>query len=353
MTTAPGDLIRSNQKIGAIVLVSLIVLILAALQAGLLRRVVNPVSTLRVVMPDAGFSGLVPGAAVEVMGTRAGEVRRIVIDPQQTLHAEVEIRDDMRPFVRRDSRAIIRKQFGVAGPSYLEITRGSGPPLDWRYAVIDAEPDRAPTDNVGQMIDDLRARVIPLIDDTARTVKSLATLAESLAAPEGELRRTLASISAISERLDRGEGVIGRVLSDEELAQDLEAAIKAARDGAGELRSIMAELEKTSRDVSAVSAAVRKEADSIPAMIQNANAALASLRTALRDLGRTTPELPGIARNLNAASANLPSLLAQTEQATAEIELLVRQLRGHWLFGGDDSDTVDQPGRLPPREIRP
>lgn len=352
MTTAPRDLIRSNQKIGAVVLVSLVVVIGAALQAGLLRRVFNPVSTLRVVMPDEGFSGLVPGAEVEVMGTRAGEVRRIVIDPQQTLHAEVEISDDMRPFLRRDSKAIIRKQFGVAGPSYLEITRGSGPPLDWRFAVIDAEPDRAPTDNVGQLIDDLRARVFPLIDDTARTVKSLATLTESLAAPDGELRRMLASVSAISERLDRGEGVIGRVLSDETLAEDLEAAITAVRDGAGQLRAIVTELEKTARDVSTVSAAVREEADSIPAMIRNADAALAALRTALRDLGRTTPELPGIARNLNAASANLPSLLAQTEQATAEIELLVRQLRDHWLFGGG-GETPSAPGRLPPAEVRP
>ena len=72
----------------------------------------------------------------------------------------------MIPFVRRDSRAVIRKRFGVAGDSYLEISRGLSEPLDWEYAVIDASADRAPTDTIGDVLDEVRTKIFPVIDDT-------------------------------------------------------------------------------------------------------------------------------------------------------------------------------------------
>ena len=55
----------------------------------------------------------------------------------------------MAVFVRSDSKATIRKTFGIAGDAYIEITRGFGQPLDWEYAVIEAVSDRKPTDTVG------------------------------------------------------------------------------------------------------------------------------------------------------------------------------------------------------------
>ncbi|MFO1158984.1 MAG: hypothetical protein U1E60_09105 [Reyranellaceae bacterium] len=63
----------------------------------------------------------------------------------------------MRPFIRR-SVVSIRRQFGMAGAAFIDISRGTGPELDWSYAVIAASSDRAPTGTLGQMIDELRAR---------------------------------------------------------------------------------------------------------------------------------------------------------------------------------------------------
>jgi hypothetical protein len=116
----------------------------------------------KVMLPDEGLFGLTEGAQVDILGTKAGEVRRIVLDPNQHMHAEISVSKAMLAFVRRDSRAIIRKQFGVAGASYLELTRGSGEPLDWEYAVLTATADRTPTDTVSELLAEIRSKVIPI-----------------------------------------------------------------------------------------------------------------------------------------------------------------------------------------------
>ena len=108
--------------------------------------------------PTKACRALAPGAEVQVLGTRAGEIRRIVIDPNQRMHAVARVEDQMRPFIRRDSKVSIRRQFGVAGAAFIDISRGTGPELDWSYAVIAATTDRAATDTLGQMVDECAPR---------------------------------------------------------------------------------------------------------------------------------------------------------------------------------------------------
>ena len=114
--------------------------------AGLLKEWFQTSLTLRIVLPEDGMSGLSQGSEVQILGTRAGEIRRIVIDPSQHMHAEARIELQMRPFIRRDLQIVIRRQFGIAGNAYVDISRGRGPELDWVYAVLTAGTDRAPTD---------------------------------------------------------------------------------------------------------------------------------------------------------------------------------------------------------------
>jgi phospholipid/cholesterol/gamma-HCH transport system substrate-binding protein len=129
---------------------------------------------------------------------------------------------DMLGFVRRDSQAIIRKQFGVAGASYLELTRGRGEPLDWEYAVLTAPAERAPTDTVSALIAEIQSKVAPLLDDAQVALHTLTTLAVGLQDPNGTLQRLLADLHAMTGRLQRGEGAVGRLLNNETSARDLE-----------------------------------------------------------------------------------------------------------------------------------
>src|SRR5215468_7041800 len=151
-----------DEAVGAVVLVCVGLFVAVLINAGLLKDWFQPSFTLRILLPDEGVSGLAPGAEVQVLGTRAGEVRRIVIDPNQRMHAVARVEDQMRPFIRRDSVVSIRRQFGVAGAAFIDISRGRGPELDWNYAVIAATTDRAPTDTIGERIDELRGKIFPI-----------------------------------------------------------------------------------------------------------------------------------------------------------------------------------------------
>ena len=175
-----------DEIVGAVVLACVGAFVAVLINAGLLKDWFQPSFTLRILLPDEGVSGLAPGAEVQVLGTRAGEVRRIVIDPSQRMHAIARVEDQMRPFIRRDSQVSIRRQFGVAGAAYIDISRGTGPELDWSYAVIAASSERMATDTIGQILDEVRAKIMPVMDDVQRAVQAFTALANRAVDPAGQ-----------------------------------------------------------------------------------------------------------------------------------------------------------------------
>ena len=338
--------------LGAFVLVALGLFVLGLLQSKAVQEWLNPSRILRLVLPDEGLFGLSRGSRIQILGTPAGEVTRIVIDPEQKIHAEVRIDPSLSAFVRRDSKAIIRKTFGVAGDSYVEITRGRGEPMDWDYAVLVAEADRAPTESIGELLQDVRDRVLPILTQTERTVTALAGLTERLANPEGDLQRVLGDAAKLTARIERGEGSVGRLLASDATAREIEALLANANATMQALKPILDELRTTAAHVAELSGSVNAQAKDMPQAGEKLQAILVSLESILRDLSRTTPRLPDITRDVGTATASVPVLLGATQQTLAELDALLRQLRGHWLLGGSGESEPAQ-SRLPVREVRP
>jgi phospholipid/cholesterol/gamma-HCH transport system substrate-binding protein len=310
----------ASRRVGALILIALGIFVVAVVEAGVVRDFFKSTLSLRVILPDSGLAGLSAGAKVEILGTDAGQVQEIVIDPKQRFHAVVEIEQSMKPFLRRDSKVFIRKQFGIAGAAYLEITRGQGEPLDWEYAVLTAEADQAPTENVGAILKEVRAKVFPILDELHRTVGAAGDLVGELQSPEGRLQRILTDLNTVTTRLAKGEGSVGRLLVDDGLARDLETIGAQSRN--------------------------------LPEMITSAKMALASVRRVMAEVDRTTPELAALVQETSSASIGLPTLLTQSQQTLAELERLLVQLQGVWLLGGTDGGAPE-PSRLSPLEARP
>lgn len=326
-----------NEVVGGLVLLALLMLIGSILQAGVLREWFNPPLSLRVLLPPDGVSGLSAGAEVEILGTRAGEVRRIVIDPNQQMHAQVALDPNMRTFVRRDSQAFIRKRFGVAGAAYLEVTRGEKEGLDWGFAVISAVTERAPTESVGQMIDEVRTKVFPIIEDTHRAIRTVASIVEKINDPGGDIQAMVRDVRELTRRVEQGEGAVGRLLNNDTLVRELEVTVQETNERLRQARTLLADLEATTR-------LLRTRADRT----------LTNVQAITGDLAKTTPQLPAIAKNVEATTANLPQLLIQTQQTTLELEKLLSQLRGHWLLGGGGgSGGAPDATRQPAREVQP
>jgi len=324
-----------NQAVGAVVLICAALFVGALVNAGLLKEWFRTSLTLRIVLPEAGVSGLAQGAEVQIMGTRAGEIRRIVIDPSQRMHAEARIDTQMQPFIRRDSQVVIRRQFGIAGSAFLDISRGTGPELDWAFAVLSASTDRAPTDSIGQVIDEVRARVLPILDELQKVIANANTLVD----PAGPLRQTMQSAATMAQRIERGEGSIGKLLADDKMVSDVQSALAAAQSAMAHANNLMAELEKTSKDAR------------LPSILQRTDGILASLQVVARNLAAASPKFGQVTSSVASTTESIPALLLQTETTARELELLLGQLRRSWLLGGTAAPPAGR--RAPAGEVRP
>jgi phospholipid/cholesterol/gamma-HCH transport system substrate-binding protein len=312
---------NTDEWIGLLVLICVGIFVAGVLQAGLLSDWFRPTADLRVMLPESGSQGLAVGADIEVLGTHVGSIRRIVVDPSQRMYAQGELEEQATGYIRRDSKAVVKKRFGVAGAAYLDITRGSGTALDWHYAVIDAVTERDPTENIGAMIDQVKEKIFPILDDAGRAMKALANTADGIA---------------------QGKGNVGRLMKDEDIANQLEAAL-------GNLKTATGQLNATLADVQSVAATASKP-NGVPALLHRADDALASVQAATRDLAKASPRLPNITRNAETSTGDLPALLTQSQQTAAELEKLLTQLRNTWPLSGS---ATAEPRRLPPGEVRP
>jgi phospholipid/cholesterol/gamma-HCH transport system substrate-binding protein len=319
----------TDEWVGALVIAAVAVLLIAALQAGVLRDWFTPTSQLRLVLPAAGVAGLEVGADVEILGTRAGRVERIVLEPNQQMYAMIEIDEQARPFIRRDSTAVIRRRFGVAGAAFVDIARGTGAEMDWTYAVIEATTERAPTDSVSALIDEARQKVFPILDNAARMTQGLAE---------------------IVDRINRGEGNVGRLLVDQGMMNQAEAAVTSAREAMNVINALVAELQSSVANVNALTQGLAAP-DGVPQTLAQANASLAALEKILGDIGAASQRAPAIAKNVEGSTANLPALLTQLQVTIQQLDQLVVQMRGSWLLGG--GAQAQQPRQFSPSQVLP
>jgi phospholipid/cholesterol/gamma-HCH transport system substrate-binding protein len=328
---------HTDEWVGLLVLAAFGVLLAAILQAGVLRDWFRPTEELRLILPESGVAGLVAGADVEVLGTKAGTVERIVIDPRQQMNAIIRLDEQAKTFVRRDSTAVIRRRFGVAGAAFVDISRGSGPELDWSYAVIVATTERAPTDSISALIDEVREKVFPILDNTGRATHALAE---------------------IVERVNRGEGNLGELLVDDKMMREVDRTVANAGEVVNSLNVLMVELQGVAGDVRGLTGKLNAE-DGVPSVVAKSRAALDRADTVLADLHgvmgslqETMKRTPAIAKNLESSTANLPALLSQMQVTLAKLDELMTQLRGSWLLGGN-SAPIQQPKQFSPSQVLP
>jgi phospholipid/cholesterol/gamma-HCH transport system substrate-binding protein len=336
----------TNETVGLFVLITLLIFIAGLIYSGQVRKWFNPGETLKVVLPDEGLFGLTEGSTVEILGTKAGEVRDIVINPDQKIYANVRIDSDMAVFVRSDSKATIRKTFGIAGDAYLEITRGKGEPLDWEYAVLTVKSDRKTSDTLAELIEELRAKILPVVDDAHKAILMLTAIAQDLQDPDKGVQQLLTNLNSIADRIDRGEGAIGRLLTEDSLVRELEALI-------ARLGPILDDLDKTIQNVSKFSNEFDIETGDIPQITRSLKKSLASMEMVMNDLSQTTPQLPQIVKDVGDTADSVPILVLQVQQVMVELERLIQQLQSHWLLGGGSGQPSQTATRISPLEVNP
>jgi len=294
--TKPFKFRYVNEIVGAFVLLVALLLLSGIFVVARVQGWLEPQYTLRIRFPPEGSFGVQKGAEVVILGTLVGRVSEVVVNDDGSMEGVLQIRGRFRGFIREDSEAVLKKKFGVAGDSFIEIVRGSGAPLPEdsvlpRVARKDAEIVELLQELVGQLQDS----VLPILEEVRKAIAEYTGLAADLRSPDGHLQRILARIEDIAAGLSQGQGTAGKLLKD-----------PATVDGVNEA-------------------------------VRQLNAALAELRGVVADLRATTEQLPETA--------------LQTRDTLHEAELTLQGLQRHWLLRGAMAPAAPPPARIPPAEI--
>jgi phospholipid/cholesterol/gamma-HCH transport system substrate-binding protein len=352
-STRPIHLRYVNEAVGAFVLLVGAIIVVVLFQSARLQHWFDPGKRLQVVLPQEGLYGLSAGSEVHVLGTLAGAVEQIVIDSDDgTIYAEVRIRPQFTSFIRSDSVATIRRKLAVAGDAFLEISRGTGKPLDWDLAVIQATVDTAPSDALNALLTKLEEKAVPAFDHIDEAVVEMRDLLRAANDPQGDLKQLLARTASVSAKIDSGGGTIGRLIEDDQLLDDVQAIAARLRTTLDRIDPMIQTLDRTMNDLAEITGNIRQRSGEIPQIIQQTNQSLERLQTILADLQRVSDDFPDIAENVSDVSQALPGLVIQARQTLRQIEKLSAQAQQSWLLGGSGRDEPTS-RRITPAEAQP
>jgi phospholipid/cholesterol/gamma-HCH transport system substrate-binding protein len=243
-------------KVGALILVALIILGVAILKLGNAGNLFG--KRYRLVAYVASASGLRIGGPVTVAGQLAGSIKDISFlpvdaDTTRNLKLVVEVNSELREQVRQDSRAKI-KTMGLLGDKVFDITVGTpkyralhegdtlviGPSIDYEAVVQEAS---GAISEVVRLTRDL-SKITSSINRGEGTLGQLVTNRQLY----DQLNTTLARMSSLMARLENPRGTIGRLLDDPSLYYSLNRAIASADTVISQINSGSGSVGKLLRD---------------------------------------------------------------------------------------------------------
>jgi phospholipid/cholesterol/gamma-HCH transport system substrate-binding protein len=307
----PRDL-RSTVKVGATVLVGIVVLAIAIFLVGERQFLFSRKN--RYFVEFENVSNLTVGNPVQLNGVTVGKVEDIVLPEDTDATVQVWISVDRRyeQRIRQDSQARIQT-LGLLGDKYIAINSGSpGVPAIEPGGQIAAAP--------ATEIDELLASGGDVVDNLVVAANSLSNILSRMERGEGLLGALVAdrgdgktindTVTAILTDLRdvladvrQGKGSLGRLLYDDSLARDLESSV--------------AQLEQL--------ASKMNEGDGLlPALVSDP-ALKERVTSSIENLEKTSGELETMIADLNSGEGLLPRLM-KDEALADELETDLKQL---------------------------
>lgn len=299
----------ADEWVGLLVLATFGLFVFAIVEAGILRDWLTPAGKLHFNLPESGIAGLAVGNDIELMGIRIGSIRQVKINPHGNMYAVADIDPQFEPYIREDSRAIIRHRFVVAGASYIELERGRGAKMDWGFAELEATVEPNPADMITKTVEDIRAGIMP-------TLKNANTI--------------MADLAVVIDSIRAGKGTVGQVMMDDTILRHADAVLLTLQTSIDSLKPIEGQISD---------------------VLKQADGTMHNVRSSTADLKRATPKLKDTMLHIDDATAQLPVLLTQTQSTADSLKKLIDQLRGLWILGGSGNRASSN--RLPAGAIRP
>jgi phospholipid/cholesterol/gamma-HCH transport system substrate-binding protein len=249
------------------------------------------------------------GMAVKLSGFTIGQVNSIALNEAARVDVGIKVEDDYMRWIKADSVVSVARE-GLIGNSYLVVTVGNDAldPLPAGGSLV-----FVPTPDLADIANDLRARMLPIIDGMNEFVAWANDPQGDLRSSAGEFRRLAAELRQSRQQVGQLIGNLDKAVS-KDLVQTLATAERA-----------MAELERE-----------------LPALAERTEQSLDRLDEA-------TSSAKGAAdtatRAIESASPRLDRLLDETDEVVREGQAAVNAARKRWPFSGGDAP--------PPAALRP
>ncbi|MEO0445911.1 MAG: hypothetical protein AAF191_07535 [Verrucomicrobiota bacterium] len=312
-------------------------------------------------LPDEGVPGIRAGSEVRILGARAGLVRAVELrgegegevrsfqdmDPDDIgLVAILEVRGKRVLFIGEESEAVLKKDLGGFGATFLEITRGSSELED---NVLPLRQEVDVTNELAHTVRELRDEVLPTLEQMQKTFSEVEVLAKTLSSPDEGLQHTLGSLNelvmsfqGLAQGLQAGEGALGTLLKDEASAEDVQQTIAALRDTASNLAGVSKELQEGG---GAAGALLSDD------QVRN------QLTKLIDDAGEAIEDFPEVVRTTQSTVDEIYEATQMLQTGLAEYTEVAEAAQRHWLLRRfvDDGESEEPPrdplpvaGRKPP-----
>lgn len=325
-----------NEITGSFVIVSLLLALTGLFFIAGAQRWFSPEKKLLILLPTEGAHGLREEADVEILGTIAGQVQQIYINPERRMIAELRLDPDFYPFVRSDSKVVIRHSISLVGGQFIEISRGKGTelPIDTPVLIASAEKDLKTV--VTEILASVESATLP-------TLQEYTKLAAELRDPAGSVQTLLAKANRIASNLEQGSGTLPMLLNDQTLAKEILGTVARLDAALDQLQNVLQTANVTGDKLG-------KAADDLGEHLQPLPELMEQTGSILSDLQQASSQLPAIAQEVGDELTALPGLLLQTKNTLSEIERLTLGLQRHWLVR-DYVEPQQRPGKIPSAQI--
>jgi phospholipid/cholesterol/gamma-HCH transport system substrate-binding protein len=271
-----------------------------------------------VLLPEAGAFGLRGGDEVFISGVSVGWVNDVRVGDDGRMKARVKIRGDFERFVRIDSTATLKKVFGVAGDSFMEITRGTNAPLPAQDATVVCLSTEQLPDRLERMLEELRAELLPVVKKAGATLDTWTKLGADLQETQAELNQLVARLDNLATGVEQGKGTAGKLLTDTALVDDAQELLARANEAMSELQGVVT-----------------------------------NLNVAVKNVQNGTVRLPEITDAVANVAKDLPGLVQQTQTSMRELQRLIEAMERHWLLRKYVNKTNPPPPRPLPASEEP
>jgi phospholipid/cholesterol/gamma-HCH transport system substrate-binding protein len=291
-------------------LLMILLLVVGVILAGRAQGWFEPRLELHVRMPDEGFAGIHKGSPVMTLGTQVGVVDDVHVNDDESLEVVLSLKGDFIRFVRSDSVASIKKQFGVAGDSLIELSRGVGAEIDGDYLPLPAKKNREIVELVEELVVQVQWAVMPLLEQVRAAAEQYTDVGI-------DLQKSAVSLQSLLAGLNEGEGTAGRLLKDPSTVEELNTLLQSAN-----------------------------------LVLTNLSAVVGDVKSVVTNVNLMVEDTQGVVKNIKRASTGVPAMMNQTESTLDDVQLLLEGLQRHWLLR-KYIDNPDVPARILPSSAVP